>query len=91
MHYSTNPEEIKTEIQKLWLTVTNIWNFKIIFVELKPVWNNQDIFNVEYIQQYKIKFERNKIAQCVNCQRYGHNKFIATSILDAPNAQVTTN
>jgi hypothetical protein len=28
MHYSINPEEIKTEIQKLGHTVTNIWNIK---------------------------------------------------------------
>jgi hypothetical protein len=38
----------------------------------------KDIFNVEYIQQCKIKFEPPKhkrdIAQCANCQRYGHAK-----------------
>jgi hypothetical protein len=28
MHYSITPEEIKTEIQKLGHTVTNIWNIK---------------------------------------------------------------
>jgi hypothetical protein len=65
MHYSINPEEIKTEIQKLGHTVTNIWNIKqfrteqplsMFFVELKPAPNNEDIFNVEYIQQCKIKF-----------------------------------
>jgi hypothetical protein len=28
MHYSINPEEIKTEIEKLGHTVTNIWNIK---------------------------------------------------------------
>jgi hypothetical protein len=36
------------------------------------------MFNVEYIQQCKIKFEPPKqkwdIAQCANCQRYGHTK-----------------
>jgi hypothetical protein len=58
MHYSINPEEIKTEIQKFEHTVTNIWNTKqyrtkqplsMFFVELKPALNNKDIFNVEYI------------------------------------------
>jgi hypothetical protein len=37
-----------------------------------------DIFNVEYIQQCKMKFQPPKhkkdIAQCANCQRYGHTK-----------------
>jgi hypothetical protein len=56
MHYSINPLEIKTEIEKLEHTVTNTWNIKqyrtklslsMFFVELKPVPNNKDIFNVE--------------------------------------------
>jgi flagellin-like hook-associated protein FlgL len=60
MHSSTNPEEIKTEIEKLRHTVTNIWNIKqfrtelslsMFFVELKPAPNNNNIFNVEYIQR----------------------------------------
>jgi hypothetical protein len=86
MHYS-NPEEIKTEIHKLGHTLTNIWNIKqyrtkqplsMFFVELKPAPNNTGIFNVEYMQQCKIKFKPPKhkrdIAQCANCQRYGHTK-----------------
>jgi hypothetical protein len=45
MHYFINPEEIKTEIENLGHTVTNIWNIKqyrtklplsIFFAELKP-------------------------------------------------------
>jgi hypothetical protein len=88
MHYSINPEKIKTEIEILGHTVTNIWNTRqyrtklpphhVSFVELKPVTNNMDLFNAEYIQQCKIKLEPPKhkrdIAQCANCQRYGHNK-----------------
>jgi hypothetical protein len=87
MHYSTNPQEIKTEIENLGHTVANIWNMKqyrtklplsIFFVELKPAPNNKDIYNVEYLQQCKITFEppkhRRDIAQCANCQRYGHTK-----------------
>jgi hypothetical protein len=58
MHYSINSEEIKTEIENLGHTVTNIWNIKqyrtklplsMIFVELKPTQNNKDIVNVEYL------------------------------------------
>jgi hypothetical protein len=87
MHYSINPEEIKTEIENLGYKVTNIWNIKryktklplpMFLLELKPALNNKDIFNVEYIQQCKIKFKPPKhktdIAQCANCQRYGHTK-----------------
>jgi hypothetical protein len=56
MHYSINPEEIKSEIEKVRHTVTNIWNIKqyrtrlplcTFFVELKSDSNNKDIFNVE--------------------------------------------
>jgi hypothetical protein len=43
----------------------------MFFVELKPATNN-DILNVEYIQQCKIKLEPSKhrwnIVQCANCQ-----------------------
>jgi hypothetical protein len=85
MHYSINPEEI--EIEKLGQTDTNIWNIKqygtkltlsVFFVDLKPDPNNKDVFNVEYIQQCKIKFElpehKRDIAVCANCQRYWHIK-----------------
>jgi hypothetical protein len=66
MHYSTNPEEIKTDIEKLGHMVTNICNikqyrtkqpFSMFFVELKTAPNNKDTFNLEYIQQCKIKFK----------------------------------
>jgi hypothetical protein len=59
MYYSINPQKIITEIEKLGHTITNIWNIKqyrtklplsMCFVELKPASNNNDIFNVEYIQ-----------------------------------------
>jgi hypothetical protein len=81
MLYSMNPQEIKTGIEKLGHTVTNICIIKqyrtkiplsMLFVELKPAPNNKDIFNVEYMQQCKIKFEppehERDSAQCANCQ-----------------------
>jgi hypothetical protein len=50
----------------------------MFFVDLKPVPNNKDAFNVEYIQQCKIKFKPPKHkrdnAQCANSKRYGHTK-----------------
>jgi hypothetical protein len=54
--------------------VSNIWNIKqhktklplsMFFVELKPAPENKDIYEVEYLQQCKIKFEPPKHnAQC---------------------------
>jgi hypothetical protein len=42
----------------------------MFFIKLKPTPNNMDIYNVEYLQQYKIKFEKLKhkgaIAQGAN-------------------------
>jgi hypothetical protein len=86
-YYSINPAEIKTEIENLTHTITNIWNikqnrtklpFSMFIVELKTVPNNKDISSVEYIQQCKIKFEPPKhkrdTDQCANCQRYGHTR-----------------
>jgi hypothetical protein len=80
MHYSSNPDDNKLEIEILGHTVTNIWNIKqyktklplsMFSVDLKPAKNNKDTFNVEYIQRCKIKFEQPKhkrdIAQCANC------------------------
>jgi hypothetical protein len=59
MHYSVNPDDIKSEIEKLGHKVANIWNIKQLqtklplskfFVDLKPAPNNKDIFDVEFLQ-----------------------------------------
>jgi hypothetical protein len=66
MHFSINPSDIQSEIEKLGHTVTNIFNIKhrltklplsMFFMDLKPAPNNKDIFQIEYLQQCKIKFE----------------------------------
>jgi ribosome-associated translation inhibitor RaiA len=66
MHFSINPADIQSKIEKLGHTITNIYNVKhhltklplpMFFVDAKPATNNKDIFNVEYLQQCKIKFE----------------------------------
>jgi hypothetical protein len=87
MHYSINTSELKTEIEELGHTVTNIWNIThfrtklplpIFIVDLKPTANNKEIFNVGYLRQGKIKFEQPKHkrgnAQYAKCQSYGHTK-----------------
>jgi hypothetical protein len=78
MNYCIKLIDLKSEIEKLGSTVTNIWIIKEyraklelhIFVELKPASNNKDIFNAEYAQQCKIKFEQPKhkrdTAPCAN-------------------------
>jgi hypothetical protein len=66
MHYSVDPEDIKTEIAMLGHKVFNIWNVKhyltkqplsMFFIDLLPAPNNKDIHNVEFLQQCKIRFE----------------------------------
>jgi hypothetical protein len=66
IHYSINPDDIKSEIENIGHKVTNILNIKqyrtklphsMFFVDLKPVPTNKDTFDVEYLQQCKIKFE----------------------------------
>jgi hypothetical protein len=78
MPYSINPEEIKTEIENLGHTVTNISNIKqyrtklplsMFFVELKPAANYKDIFSVKF----EVPKHKRDIAQCANCQN-GHTK-----------------
>jgi hypothetical protein len=65
MRHSINPDDMKSEIQNIGHKVANIWNIKqyrtklplpMFFVDLKPAPNNKDIFNVEFLQQCKIKF-----------------------------------
>jgi hypothetical protein len=66
----------------------------LFFDELKLVPNNKDIFNVEHIQQRKIKFEpprhKRDIVHYANWQRYGHTEITDISNRGVPNAPVTT-
>jgi hypothetical protein len=60
MHYNISTEKIKTEIEKLGHTLTDIWNIRqyrtklhlsMFFCRTETCPNNKYIFNVEYIQQ----------------------------------------
>jgi hypothetical protein len=66
----------------------------MFFVELKSAPNSRGIFNVGYIQQCKIKFERHKykrdIAQQQIVEDMGTPTIIAISKRDSSNVQVTT-
>jgi hypothetical protein len=66
MHYSVKPDDIKSKIEKLGHKVSNIWDIKQfqtklplsrLFVDLKHASIIKDIFDVEFLQQCKIKFE----------------------------------
>jgi hypothetical protein len=68
MHFSTNKDEIKAEIEKLGHKVANVWNIpqyrtklplSMFFVDLKPAPNNKTIFDVEILNQCKIKKKKN--------------------------------
>lgn len=66
IHYSVDPEELKTEIEQHGHTVTNIYNIKhyrtkdplpMFFIDLKPDKNNKDIYDIKYLVHSKITFE----------------------------------
>jgi hypothetical protein len=78
IHQSINIEDIKTEIEKLWHTITNIWNikqyktkqpFSIIFLDLKPALNDNDISQRRTYTAIIFESPENKrdIAQCATC------------------------
>ena len=86
IHYSTDTNEIKSEIEKHGHKVVNIFNIKqtrtniplpLFFVDLKPS-DNREIYRIETLNYSKVKFEpprtMQNIPQCSKCQRYGHTQ-----------------
>jgi hypothetical protein len=103
MHCFINPQAIKTEIEKLGNTVTNIWNIKqyrtklqlsMFSVELKPVSNNSHIKCRIYTKvQNKSQNTKTHKGYCSLWKlpkNMGTPKIIAISNWDASNMQVTT-
>ena len=87
LHYSTNTQDIKTEIENLSHTVVNIFNIKqsrtniplpLFFIDLKQNPNNKEIYSIETLHYTKVTFEpprpKRSIPQCTKCQRYGHTQ-----------------
>jgi hypothetical protein len=78
MHYSINPEEIKTGIENLEHTVTNVCNIKqyrttqplsMFLVQLKPAPNNKDIqCRIYTTVQYKIRTTQTQKRYCSMCK-----------------------
>jgi PAX-interacting protein 1 len=66
MHYSTATSEIKSSIEKFDHTVVNVFSVKqnqtniplsLFFVDLKPSENNEDLYQIEFLNYTKVKFE----------------------------------
>lgn len=87
LHHSIPLSDIKEELDKKGHKVRNIINVRhrmskeplpMFFVDLEPQTNNKEIFNLQLLQNCKIRIEppRNKsnIIQCTRCQAYGHSK-----------------
>lgn len=87
MHYSTDTNDIKQNIEQLGHEVINVWNAKqnrtkkplpLFFIDLKPKENNKDIYNINLLMNTCVVFEAPRvyrnIPQCIKCQRFGHIK-----------------
>lgn len=87
MHYSTNKDDIVSELAELGHKVVNISNIlqrstkkplSLFAIELASSQNNKTIYNVSSLLHCKISFEpphhKREIPQCSNCQKYGHTK-----------------
>ena len=87
LHHSIPLTDITEELEKYGHKVRNIINVRhrmskeplpMFFVDLEPQNNNKEVFNLQLLQNCKIRIEppRNKsnIIQCTRCQDYGHSK-----------------
>ena len=87
IHHSVDLDELEYELQNLGHEVTNISNIKhrisknplsLFFIDLKQKGNNKDIYNVNRLMNFIVKFEpplvKKEIVQCKRCQRYGHTQ-----------------
>lgn len=93
LHYSTNINEIKEEIENLGHKVRNIINIRhkitkqplsMFFVDLEPNTTNKFIYELKHINNALVKVEPPKknftIVQCQRCQQFGHTKSYCTKI-----------
>ena len=87
IHHSVDLDELEYELQNLGHEVTNISNIKhrisknplsLFFIDLTQKGNNKDIYNVNRLMNFIVKFEpplvKKEIVQCKRCQRYGHTQ-----------------
>jgi hypothetical protein len=66
MHYSTNIDNLKQEIEGYGDTAENIWSIKhyktknpltMFFVDLKQAPNNKEIYDITSLLRHRVKFE----------------------------------
>uniref|UniRef100_A0A6M2DQJ3 Putative nucleic-acid-binding protein from transposon x-element n=1 Tax=Xenopsylla cheopis TaxID=163159 RepID=A0A6M2DQJ3_XENCH len=87
LHFSTDVDDIKSEIESYGHTIIRISNMthritkaplNLFLVELERKNNNGEIYNIEFLNRTKVLFEAKRqvkeIPQCFRCQRYGHTK-----------------
>lgn len=87
LHYSTDIDEIKMNLESLGHEVERIYNVKqnrtkiplsMFFVDLKQNNNNKQIYETKTLMNCSVVFEapraRRIIPQCIRCQQYGHTK-----------------
>lgn len=88
MHHTTDTEALKSEITNYGHQVVHVHNIRqektkkpldIFAVSLKLAPNNKEIFQIEFLQKCRVKFEsprrkRRVIVQCTKCQKYGHTQ-----------------
>lgn len=87
IHYTTDTDELKKELENLGHTVINISNIKqrvtkkplnLFHIELKQNPNNKDIYTVDRLMNSIVRFEaphpKRDPPQCIRCQRYGHTQ-----------------
>ncbi|VVC42105.1 Pre-C2HC domain,Zinc finger, CCHC-type [Cinara cedri] len=87
LYPTTTPIEIKTVLEVSGFSVSSVTNvlskiakikLPLFFVDLEPAGINNNIFELNYLLNRKIKIEepykQRTIVQCQNCQEYGHSK-----------------
>jgi len=87
LHSSTVCDEIKNALEEIGFSIKQVVNVRhrilktnlpLFFVDLENSVNNKNIFDITSILHTKIKVEepykKRLIAQCQNCQDYGHTK-----------------
>lgn len=87
MHPTIDLNELKSEMEALGHTVTNICNIRqtgtktpmpLFYVERKTQEYNKEVYKINFLLNTRVKFEpprpKREIPQCKKCQRYGHTK-----------------
>ena len=91
LHYSSDPNDIKSALAREGYEVRNISNIRhhkskdplpLFFVDLEPTDNCRKIYDLQFLLHQKIKVESPRpqriIIQCQRCQKFGHTRTYCT-------------